>query len=67
MQLSAYKSNHATIIWSIAIQQVELATVRVVGLTEEFEAVTAPFALHHDRQTIDDNVQEAADDQPQSE
>ncbi len=33
----------------------------------EFRTLLAPFAFHHDRQPVDDDIQEAADNQGKSE
>ncbi len=37
------------------------------GLFEKLEAVALPFALHHDRQSVDDDVEKTADRQADDE
>ncbi len=49
------------------VGQVEALAALRLRLFEQLAAVAPPFALHHDRQSIDDDVEKAADRQPDDE
>ena len=40
-----------------------LAGAAVVGKIKQSTAIATPFALNHDGQTVDDNIEKAADQQ----
>jgi hypothetical protein len=47
--------------------QIELFGIVIASLFQELETVVTPLALHHYRKTVNDDIQEAANNRPENE